>query len=112
LKGVKIMAKVNPNEDFENVKYRKKKNKKTPAKSNHKHNFVPFIAYAKDKSFNKDHYFIAEECSICQKRRVISYFVTLPKKDDRPFRQMASGLEQIKEVYPDYEVKDWGDYIF
>lgn len=105
------MAKININDYDNETPYRKKKDKKSPKKANHKHNFVPFIAYGKDKSFGKTHYMIAEECSVCQKRRVQQYFVTVPEKD-RPFRRMVTTLEEMKEVFPDYEVKEWDEYIF
>lgn len=100
---VHSMSKININDYNENMPYRKKRNKPNPKKSNHKHIFKPFIGITKSLPPN-DHYVIAEECEICQKQRIKNYLITA-KVEDKPYRVMLTTLEEIKKLYPTYEVK-------
>lgn len=103
------MSKINLNEYDEMTPHRKKK-KKTVKKSDHKHQFKPFIGIIpadRDKSFHREHYIIAEECIVCQRQRIKQYFISKPCPDNRPFRQMVSRLDEIKELFPNYEVKEY-----
>ena len=105
------MAKIDLNQELEiTTPYKKKKVKNIPKKADHKHEFKPFIGIIpaeQDKTFHREHRVIAEECTICGKQRIKQYFITIPSKDNLPFRTMISGLDEIKGLYPEYEVKEY-----
>ena len=100
------------NEIYE-TPYRKKKKKKTVKKADHKHKFIPFIGHTKCDVLGKikDQYIIAEECSICGRRQVKNYFITIPSEKGH-FSTMTNNLEEIKKLYPNYEVKEYPEKLF
>ena len=107
------MGKILDYENMDNVPYKKKKKKKTVKKADHKHQFIPFIGKTKTEFLGKEktQYIIAEECSVCGRRQIKNYFITIPS-DKGHFSTMTNDLEEIKKLYPDYEVKEYPEKLF
>lgn len=83
----------------EDVKYRSKKKKKTPKKSDHKHIYEECL-FIWDNRVHR-----GERCSICGKVGDVHFFETEPCENSR-FVKMISG-KQVLDKYPDLDIYDY-----
>lgn len=85
--------------------YKKKKKKKTPTKSNHKHNYKPFIGkFESEYKPGKYDYMLVEECETCGKIIIKKMFLTYPI--EKHISRMVSCEEEVREHFPEYEIKE------
>lgn len=88
--------------------YKKKKKKKTPAKSDHKHIYKPFIGkYESSFKPGKYNYALMEECEVCKKMNIRRMFLTIPAGPH--YSKMVSSEEEIREYFSEYKIKEIED---
>ena len=89
---------------------RKKKNKTTKKKANHKHIYKQVLlkeelnlkgSYTSKTTF---HYCLGERCEICGKINLVKYFIT-EKREDGTYLNLNP--EKILEQYSDLEIVPW-----
>jgi hypothetical protein len=81
-------------------KYRKKREKKTPVKSKHKHDYIECIG--KKTIGGRIIYVPADKCTICGKTVWTKPFFS--KKIGEHLSRIMTKLEDIQKEYPEYEV--------
>lgn len=89
-------------DDESNVAYKRKREKRSVKKSNHKHNYENCVVVDPDKPHS---FYLVSRCSICGKR---NYSVIKDKRVDRKFPHIKNYHSCAGEYESEYEdFKNW-----
>ena len=91
------------------TKHRKKRNKKTIKKSNHKHNYIEIMGTG-FSTINKDRKiaFKFQKCTICDKLVKVGFF-SIPSS--RGSSQILIRYDNVKKHFPEIEEMEIGDEL-